>query len=69
MTALTRGKGPSDNAVLATLATACLIRAGGKAMFTSEEWQAAIEHEATIWVAKEDDTVSIVLINKEGARA
>jgi hypothetical protein len=60
---------PSDNAVLATLATAFLVRDGGKTTFTSEEWQAAIEHEATIWVAKEDTTVTILFLAKEGARA
>lgn len=60
---------PSDNAVLATLATAFLIRGGGKAEFTSDEWQAAIEHEATLWVAKEDEQVTILFLPKEGARA
>lgn len=69
MTARSSDRVPSDNAVLATLATAFLIKEGGKVMFSAEEWQQAIEHEATLWVAKEDETVTIIFLPKENARA
>lgn len=69
MTAQTRSSGPSDQAVLATLATAFLIREGGQVKFTQEEWQLAIDHEGTLWVAKEEGPVMVVLIASEGARA
>lgn len=69
VTAPTRGNVPSDNAVLATLATAFLIRDGGKTTFTADEWQDAIDHESTLWVAKENEQVTILFLPKEGARA
>ena len=58
---------PSDRSVLETVATGLLIRAGGRMVFTEQEWLAAIEHESTLYVSKmADSDVVIVLVPKEG---
>lgn len=59
---------PSDLSALATIATAFMIRDGGKVVFSEAEWEAAIAHESTLYVAKQTDgPIVVVLIPKEGA--
>lgn len=59
----------TDQALISTLATALLIKAGGHIELTPEEWTAAILHESTIWIGKNDREVVIALIDKEARRA
>lgn len=68
MSAPTRSS-PSDNAVLATLAAAFLIREGGNFTFSTEEWQQAIDHEGVLWVSKEEERVLVAMIQSAGAKA
>lgn len=51
-----------DDAVLATLVTALLVRLGGKTVLTNEEWEQAIEHQGTLWVNRTTDVVQVVLM-------
>jgi len=63
--------GPTDQALLATAVTAWLVREGGKVILTPEEWQAAIDHDATIYVhaLSPEAPVMIALLVKEAAEA
>ena len=44
-----------DLAVMTTAVTALLVRAGGHAEFTTEEWTSAILHEGSVFLTREDD--------------
>lgn len=46
---------PTDNAVLATIVTALLIRQGGQALFSDKEWEDAIEHTGSIYIHRDDE--------------
>jgi hypothetical protein len=56
----------SDNAVLATIVTAFLVREGGQVTFTSDEWDQAIEHDGSLYVHRqtEHDPMFVVLMQK-----
>lgn len=44
----------NDNAVLAVVVTAFLIREGGSIRFTASEWDAAIEHEGSLYIHRDE---------------
>lgn len=52
---------PSDNAVLATIVTALLIRQGGQTTFSDKEWEDAIEHTGSIYIHRDDETQPTVV--------
>lgn len=58
---------PTDEAVLMTVVTALLIRAGGHVTMTPVEWEQAINHESTLWVSRDalDQPIKISLLPKE----
>lgn len=54
---------PTDDAVLATVITALLIREGGQATFSEKEWEDAIKHAGSIYVHRDDlDKPTIVAL-------
>ena len=44
-----------DLAVMTTAVTALLVRSGGHAEFTPEEWTSAILHEGSVFLTRVDD--------------
>lgn len=44
----------NDNAVLAVVVTAFLIREGGSIRFSGPEWDAAIEHEGSLYIHRDE---------------
>ena len=44
----------NDNAVLAVVVTAFLIREGGSVRFSATEWDAAIEHEGSLYIHRDE---------------
>jgi hypothetical protein len=44
----------NDNAVMAVVITAFLIREGGSIRFSSTEWEAAIEHEGSLYIHRDE---------------
>lgn len=60
---------PNDNAVLATIVTALLIRTGGQALFSDEEWEAAIEHDGSIYIHRDElDKPTLVALMQKTVR-
>ena len=55
-----------DNAVLATLVTILLVRAGGQLTLSPEEWRVATEDDGSLWVSRDgpDSNVRVVLMRK-----
>ncbi len=55
-----------DEALMATVLTALLIREGGRFTMLEDEWRAAIRHESTIWMEKSrDGEVLVALIPRK----
>lgn len=59
----------NDQAILATLATALLIREGGRVTLTSEAWEEAIEHTSTLYVHRDEEGEVLVALMREAERA
>ena len=55
-----------DEAVLAAVLTALLIRLGGKTILTPDEWRVAIEHKSSLWVQNDGQSVLVVLMATDG---
>jgi hypothetical protein len=58
----------TDNALLATVVTALLIREGGRVVFSEIEWRQAIDHDSTLYLhrEKEGDDIAVVLMTQKG---
>ena len=57
--------GQDNEALLATVVTALLIRVGGRFTMPEEEWRGAIKHQSTIWMEKnKEGEVFVALIPK-----
>jgi hypothetical protein len=56
----------SDHVVMVTLVTALLQRAGGHVTFTAQEWDAAIEHEGSLFLSRQDrfDDTQVYLMKR-----
>ena len=56
----------NDNAVLATIVTAFLIRDGGRTLFSAAEWDQAIEHEGSLYVHRDEpgEPMQVALMQK-----
>lgn len=58
----------NDNAVLAVVVTAFLIREGGSIRFTALEWDAAIEHEGSLYIHRDEPSEPMLVALMTKAR-
>ena len=62
MTALDPSEVPSDNAFLATVATALLIRLGGRTVIDDREWEQAVRHEGTLYLHRDGEHMEVLIV-------